>query len=157
MHLLSKSFHWVVAGALIAGAAELPAQTPDTLSAEVKFTYRTIKNNENQALNENITERAKRSRYSIEPHRSTTTTESPRLRTCKTALLRIRWTGVGSRDPGAPLQQLFAGIILVRDHLDEAQAVLLLPQRRLDRGCQLLLALYLHKLPLHPLATVLQL
>ena len=119
--------------------------------------YRTIKNNENQALNENITERAKRSRYSIEPHRSTTTTESPRLGTCKTALLRIRWPGVGSRDPGAPLQQLFAGVILVRDHLDEAQAILLLPQRRLDRACQLLLALHLHKLPLHPLATVLQL
>jgi len=34
-----------VAGALLGGALILPAQSPDPLSAEVRFTYSTIKNN----------------------------------------------------------------------------------------------------------------
>ena len=36
---------WIVFGALLCGAGLLPAQTGDTLSTEVKFTYSTIKNN----------------------------------------------------------------------------------------------------------------
>lgn len=43
--ILLKSSHWFVAGALLGGAANIPAQTPDVLSGEVKFTYKTIKNN----------------------------------------------------------------------------------------------------------------
>ena len=46
MHrILSNPSRWFVAGVLLGGAATAPAQTPDTLSAEVQFAYRTIKNN----------------------------------------------------------------------------------------------------------------
>ena len=46
MHrIFSKSPYWFLVGALLGGAANVAAQTPDTLSGEVKFTYRTIKNN----------------------------------------------------------------------------------------------------------------
>ncbi len=68
-------------------------------------------------------------------------------------LLRVRWPRVGSRDPGAPFQKLFAGVVLVRDHLDEAQGVILLLQSRLYRCRQLLLALHLKVLH-DPSATI---
>ena len=37
--------HWFLLGALLGGVPALPAQTPDPLSVEVKWTYSTIKNN----------------------------------------------------------------------------------------------------------------
>jgi hypothetical protein len=43
--LRSKRYHWFVLGALLGGAGTLAAQTPDPLSAEVRWTYRTIRNN----------------------------------------------------------------------------------------------------------------
>jgi len=42
---ISKQFHWFLLGALLGSAGSLAAQTPDVLSAEVKWTYGTIKNN----------------------------------------------------------------------------------------------------------------
>jgi hypothetical protein len=38
--------------------------------------------------------------------------------------LRIWWTAICCRNPGSPLEKLFAGVILVHDYLYEAQAVL---------------------------------
>ena len=43
--ILSKSCRWCVVSALIGAGWMLPAQTPDPLSAEVKWMYGTIKNN----------------------------------------------------------------------------------------------------------------
>lgn len=76
-----------------------------------------------------VTERAMRSRYSVEPPPCYSLLSLLALRGLEPAglLLRIWWPGVGGRNPRAPFQQLFAGVVLVRDHLDEAQAVLLLP------------------------------
>lgn len=48
-------------------------------------------------------------------------------------LLRIWRTAIRCRDPGAPFEQLFAGIIFVDYHLDEAQAILVRPCGCFDR------------------------
>ena len=42
---LSKPSHWFVLSALLGSANILPAQAPDPLSAEVRWTYGTIRNN----------------------------------------------------------------------------------------------------------------
>ena len=51
---------------------------------------------------------------------------------------------VGGGDPGAPLEELLAGVVLVHDHLDEAEAVFLGARRRGDRLLELRLRPNLH-------------
>jgi len=46
MHrMVSKCSHWFIVGTVFGCAVSAPAQTPDPLSAEVKWMYGTIKNN----------------------------------------------------------------------------------------------------------------
>jgi hypothetical protein len=49
---------------------------------------------------------------------------TPSLCATTRKLLQVGWPGVCGGDPGAPFQELLAGVILVRHHLDEAEAVL---------------------------------
>ena len=55
-------------------------------------------------------------------------------------LLRIWWAAIGSGDPGAPFQKLFAGIILVNNYFNEAKAILLGSSSVLNGFDELLLA-----------------
>ena len=51
-------------------------------------------------------------------------------------LLRVGWPGVCSGDPGSPFEELLAGVVLVRHHLDEAEGVFLVVAGGRGDGCR---------------------